>query len=514
MLTLLNLSDAATIAAQGREIATLKKQRTHTTRSFKAGEVNRLTSDWVTAPTATRSELRRSLVRIRARSRDLARNNDYLKKFLLMCKSNVIGAHGIRLQVRAKATGDAIAAELDSTLNKVVESAFRTWGKKQTCSASGKLSWTGAQRLFVQTLARDGEVLVRLLRVRKTKANPFGLSLQFIDVSWLDEIYNDRLPNGNRVVMSVEVDDFDRPVAYYLTPPTDEFTYPGAMAGGGTQGRQRTRILADQIIHAYLIDDENQTRGLPWAHTVMVDTQMLDGYSEAELVAARAGACKTGFLKPEADAPFDGDEEEESEIESVEPGMVQKLPRGYDWINYDPSHPNNNYEGFMRGVLRGVAAGLGVSYTSLTGDLSQVNFSSIRAGLLEERDVWRALQEFVAESFCEPVYRAWLEMAFLNKAVEITASDYERVIEPAWQPRGWQWVDPLKDIKATVEAINNGLGTRTAALAEQGLDFEEVVSRLAEEQAMLDKHGIKITASNAAGNAAEKTDDKSMPDDE
>lgn len=500
MITL-NLSEAADYAAQKRENERLKAQlESPARRSYQAGVVNRLTSDWLASQTSTRSELRMYLRNIRGRSRDLARNNDYIKKFLSMCKSNIIGPAGIRLQVRAKRSTDALMAELDRDLNQVVEDAFKKWARKETCSASGKLSWLDAQRLFVSTLARDGEVLVRKLKTRK-KDNPFGFTLRFIDVAWLDETHNYLLPDGNRIVMGVEVDDHDKPQAYWLTPPGDEFTYPGAMAGGGADARRRVRVPADQIIHAYLCDDENQTRGVPWAHTAMLRSKMLNGYEEAELVAARVGACKGGFLKPPEDRPFNG-EEPATTIESVEPGMVQELPAGYSWESYDPTHPNTNYGNFVKGVLMGVAAGLGVTYTSLTGDLSSVNYSSIRAGLLEERDVWRALQQFVIEHFCSDVYADWLESAWLSGALEIPIEDYDRVQEPTWQARGWTWVDPLKDVQATILAINNALATRSDALAEQGEDFEEVVLQLAQEKQLLSENGIEIVTAQASGQPA------------
>lgn len=495
MITL-NLREAAEYAAAQREIARLKAQASRTERrSFQAGVVNRLTSDWMTSLTSTRSELRQYLRNIRARSRDLARNNDYLKKFLRMVVTNVIGPRGIKLQVRVADSDSTLTAELDGVLASEVEKAFKKWGKKKTCTASGKLSWTGVQRLFIRTIARDGEVLIQKMRVSR-KENPFGFSLRFVDVSWLDETHNQLLPNGNRIVMGVEVDQYDRPQAYWLTPPADEYTYPGAMAGGQA-ARNRTRVPAEEFIHAFLIDDENQTRGLPWAHTAMLRTKMLGGYEEAELVAARVGACKGGFLKPSADKPYDG-EEPDTTIEQVEPGMIQELPPGYEWVTYDPTHPNTNFVGFVKGILMGVAAGLEVTYTSLTGDLSEVNFSSIRAGLLEERDLWRTLQHFVEEELCDEVYAGWLEAAFLTGALEITADDLARIQEPTWQPRGWSWVDPLKDVEASVTAINNGLGTRTQVLGEQGTDFEDTVKTLAKEQQLLKANGVEIASNQPA----------------
>ncbi|HWQ34879.1 MAG TPA: phage portal protein [Blastocatellia bacterium] len=459
-------------------------------RAYQAGQVNRLTGDWTITPTSTRSDLRVYLRNLRARSRDLSRNNDYVKKFLQMVRTNVVGPAGIRLQVRARnENAPADAPELDHDFNRMVEAAWREWSHKEHCTASGRLSWHDAQKLFVRTLARDGEVLVRKIRT----TGKYGFALKFIDVNWLDEQFNHRLPDGNRIIMSVEVDDDDRPVAYWLTPPTDEYTYPGAVWDGSGQ-RHRVRVPAAEMIHCYIAEDENQTRGVPWCYTAALRLKMLGGYEEAELVAARVGACKGGFFKRPEDEQFTGEDDQTQLIEQVEPGMLQELPPGWEFQQYDPNHPNTNFGAFIKSVLRGVAAGLEVSYTSLANDLESVNYSSIRAGLLEERDVWRDLQAFMIEHFCRPVYLAWLEAAMLTGALPLRAADYERLLAPAWQPRGWAWVDPLKDVQASILAIETGLATRTDVLAEQGEDFAETVELLAAEAALLEQHGIRVSS--------------------
>src|ERR1051325_9286219 len=70
-------------------------------RSYDAGRRDRLTADFTDVTTGANFELRRSLRVMRARSRSLARNNDYVKQFLRMCRDNVSGPAGIKLQARA-----------------------------------------------------------------------------------------------------------------------------------------------------------------------------------------------------------------------------------------------------------------------------------------------------------------------------------------------------------------------------------------------------------------------------
>ncbi|MCA1567244.1 MAG: phage portal protein [Acidobacteria bacterium] len=499
MITLnLETPPMSQVVADRRKAEAARQKAAALQRTYQAAVSNRLTGDWTLFSTSTRSELRSQLRNLRARSRDLARNDPYMKKFLSMVRSNVVGPHGIRLQAKL---ADAVGA-LDNETTKHVEAKWKEWSHADTCSASGKLSFVDALKMFIATIARDGEVLCRMI----VADNRFGFSLKFIDVNWLDEGYNVVNRDGTRIIMSVEVDRHDRPLAYWLTPPADEYTYGGNYDASIVQ---RTRVPAEEIIHCFVAEDDNQTRGVPWAHAVMLGTKILNGYREAELVAARVGACKSGFLIPPENDEYAGLQDENRQIiEDLQPGMLQELPPGYTFEGYDPTHPNANYGEFVKEILRSVAAGLDVSYFALANDLNAVNYSSARIGLLEERDIWRGLQGFVIEHFCRRVYLAWLRAGMLTGELALRPQDFERLREPMWQPRGWAWVDPMKDVQASVLAINNGLATRTDTLAEQGEDFEETVGKLASEQELLDAKAIRIVAGKPSAGTKAKAPDE------
>jgi lambda family phage portal protein len=477
---------------QAQAAARAREDRRHDQklkRSYDAARINRLNRDWSVVNTGINFEMRKNLRILRARSRNLARNNDYVKKFLSMVRNNVAGPAGIRLQARAMNQKE----ELDQILNRTVERAWTKWSHKENASLSGRLSWTAIQRKAIGTIARDGECLIRMMAA----SNPFGFALKCISVDWLDETFNQRLTNGNRVIMSVEIDQDDRAVAYWLTPPPADYQFLDNTV------RSRTRIPAEEIIHIYLMDDENsdddcQTRGVPWVHTAMARLRNLGGYEEAEVIAARIGASKMGFFKeetPDADS-YTGDDDEDEKtpllMDSASPGQFGVIPAGYDFKEWNPQHPNTSYGPFVKSTLRGVAAGLDVTYFSLAEDLEGVNYSSARIGLLSERDVWRALQNFLIEHLNRTVFLAWLKSAMLTGALKIRVSDYERLTEPQWQPRGWRWVDPAKEVQANIEAINNGLDTRTDVIAEQGGDFEETITTLANEQKLIEAKGVKL----------------------
>ena len=449
-------------------------------RQFEAASTGRLFSDWLTTSKSADHELRYTLKTLRARSRELAINNDYARRFLDMTTTNVVGAKGIQLQVRARDLG----GPLDQTANSILEDSFKAWGELGVCTVDGQMTWLDAQRMFIESVARDGECFV--LKVTDG-SNPWRFRLQFIDPDRIDVEYNGSASNGAEIRMGVEIDKGGKPLAYYV-----DQKHPDDYQFAAGYGVQRQRIPAEQIIHGYRKLRPGQTRGYPWMATAMTRLKMLGGYEEAELVAARISSAKMGFFTTPAGDDYVGDgTDSDGRIQmDVSPGTFEQLPQGVDFKAFDPQHPSTAFAAFEAAMLRGIASGLGVSYTSLSNNLEAVSYSSIRQGLLEERDHWRAIQWWMVEHFCQPVYQAWLRQTLDSATVNLPATKYFKFSLTQWVPRGWQWVDPRNEIEATVTAIQNGLMTNTQALAERGLDIEDVIRERQAEQELLASYGL------------------------
>lgn len=455
--------------------------------AYQAGQVTRLTQDWVWSPLSQNAELRPTLRTMRARSRELSQNNDHARKFLKMVVDNVVGPSGLTFQSVVKEP----SGQADVLANRRIEEAFAAWSKKGQFDVTGCLSRRDGERLLIESIARDGEVLIRKVRGFD---NRFRFALQFIEVDQLDDTYTQApLPNGNEVVMGVERDPWHRPVAYHLLK-----SHPGD-AWIGFVNRERERVPAEDMLHLFLCERVGQARGVPWMHAAMWRLNMLRGYEEAELVGARAAACQMGFFTSPLGDEYTGEAVDGSGqlITEAEPGTFQRLPAGVDFKSFTPDRPSGTFDKFMKSALRGIAAGLLVSYNALAEDLEGVNYSSIRAGLLAERDMWRLYQGWLIEACHLPLYREWLEFALLSGALNLPPSKLEKFHAPKFQPRGWTWVDPENETNAKVREIQNGLGTRTAALAERGLDFEETIEQLVEEEALIARAGLHFEAPQA-----------------
>tara|TARA_Y100000034_G_scaffold71992_1_gene86853 strand:+ start:2053 stop:3546 length:1494 start_codon:yes stop_codon:yes gene_type:complete len=452
-------------------------------RSYAASIVDRLTKDWTTTNRTAGAELKTALKPLRARSRELSRNNDYARRFLKMVGSNVVGPTGIKLQVRAREPD----GRLDKFANRHIEENFIKWGKPGVCTMDGKMSWTEAQRMMVESVARDGEIIIRMVK-GAAAANEFGFALQFLEADHLDESLNKSLPNGRRIEMSIEFDAWRRPVAYHFLDkhPGDEFYSLG--------GRTYTRVPAEQILHPFIIERPDQPRGVPWMSSAMLRLQMLGGYEEAEVVAARIGASKMGFFtSPDSDSYEGGGEDADSNLTmELEPGVFEQLPSGVSVQTFDPDHPAGQFGDFMKTCLRGIASGLNVCYTGLANDLEGVNFSSIRQGTIEERDHWRVLQRWSIEHFHVPVFEAWLVSFLSSGMTTLPMRRFDKFNVPVWSPRGWQWVDPLKEVNANIAAVGAGFKSKSEVAAEQGRDLEEIFDALAAEQELAEAKGIDL----------------------
>ena len=217
---------------------------------------------------------------------------------------------------------------------------------------------------------------------------------------------------------------------------------------------------------------------------------MLDGFAEAAITNARAGASKMGFYEcTDGDGFGDAMDANGDFIDYAEPGHFGVLPNGYKFTPYDPAYPSGEYASFAEDHKRDISAAWGVGYNSLTNDLRGVSYSSIRTAVLEDRETWKMLQEFIIERLIQPTYETWLKYALIYGPViqaggsALPISKYDKFVAASFRGRRWSWIDPLKDVNASTAAIGAKLTSRRRVIHDMGLDPEEVWAELDEEAA-------------------------------
>lgn len=476
-------------------------KRTLSKRDYEAAQFNRLTADLPASNLTADAANWNSLATMRSRARTLERDNPLARKYLSIVVTKIVGC-GISLQNKAKLHD----GKLDKPANSIVETGWYKWGKRKYCTVDGQLSWNRLKRLAARTVARDGEMLIRIVR---GFPNAFGFALQPVEADHLDETLNERLANGREIRMGVELDVWKRPVAYYLLA-----RHPGdsiSMFGGAPTRMKHERVEAKDMIYLGLPDRAGQTRCVTWMSAAVLPIHHLSQYEKAEVIAARQQANNQGYFEktvPEnltdartkngdAVALPDGFDSGEL-VQESSPGQMTELPMGVKAILPPPTHPNSVFAPAKSAFLRTVASGLCVSAADLGSDYSQANYSSMRASALEANPGWKILQQWIIEDLCEQVFEAWLEMALLSGQLPgLFLSDYDRLNQPEFRAAAFPYVDPQKDAMAQILLRDNKLKSHRQIVAEQGGDIEDLFDEIEADDALAAEKGITIPSSSS-----------------
>ena len=429
----------------------------------------------VAAMLATSNELR-------VKSRDLVRRNAWANAGIEAFVANAVGT-GIKPQSMAQ----------DESFRVAVQALWRDWTEE--ADATGQTDFYGLQSLAARAMCEGGECFIRLRPRRPEDRLTVPLQLQLLEAEHLPLTLNTELPSGNVVRSGIEFDAMGRRVAYHLYRSHPEDGRLSPMSGQG--GQDTVRVPAAEIMHLYRVLRPGQIRGEPWLARALVKLNELDQYDDAELVRKKTAAMFAGFitrLAPEDNLMGEGLSDADGvALAGLEPGTLQILEPGEDVKFSDPADVGGSYAEFLRTQFRAVAAAIGITYEQLTGDLTGVNYSSIRAGLLEFRRRMEAIQHgVIVHQLCRPVWNAWLDQAVLSGAV--TAPGFarrRREYAPCkWIPQGWQWVDPEKEFKAMLLAIRAGLMSRSEAISAFGMDAEDVDREIAADNIRADALGL------------------------
>ncbi len=491
-----------------------KGQKQSGRRMYASARNTRSTAGLAAASnTSADAELLTSLAALRARSRQMVRDSSYAKRAKQIVVNNIIGA-GVGLQAQVANTRQA----LNERVNADIEAAWEEWCSADSCHTGGALHFSDFERAAMGQVFEAGEVFVRLHR------RPFGksrvpLSLELVEPERLsDGIVEPGSTNTrNEIRMGIEVDEFGRPVAYWIKP-----RHPGdvRLRGPGPLDAYE-RVLAADVLHLRVVDRWPQTRGEPWLHTAVTKLDNLNEYSSLEVQAARAGAAYFATITtPDPDSaslPTD-DSEGDKPVMDLEPLTIQELAPGEELTFHTPNRPNVALDPFMRAMLREVSAGACASYESLSRDYSQSNYSSSRLALIDDRELYRALQQWFIRSFRRPLHAVWMFQAVLSRAVSTIPID-SYALDPAkfeaarFKPRGWSWIDPTKEVNAYKEAVKAGFMTVTdvIALTGNGVDIEDVVATRKRELEMFDAADIHVDTTVEEPAMAGASSDPSTP---
>jgi lambda family phage portal protein len=347
---------------------------------------------------------------------------------------------------------------------------------------------------MVRSWLESGEVILRRRLRRLEDGLAVPLQVQILEADQLDgsreEVLGD---SGARIVQGVEFDAIERIVAYWLLR-----SHPGeSTIGLRSLGNTSIRVSSSDVAHLFEPTRPGQTRGIPWLTPGMRRFRELDSYEDAELMRKRVEACVSAFVTSD-EAEEEGiaakvTDSDGKVLETLEPGTVAYL-RGGKTITFNSPSTVGGYADFKRAEIQSIAVAAGLTYELVSGDLSRVNYSSIRAGLIEFRRLVRNLRtNFVIPMACDPVWRWFVEAGIASGALPLPAGRTAAEVYPVrWGAARFEEVDRAKEAKADLEELTSGVATYPEILARRGEDWIEVLDEHVRFKAEAEARGLSF----------------------
>ncbi|RWB09015.1 MAG: phage portal protein [Mesorhizobium sp.] len=359
--------------------------------------------------------------------------------------------------------------------------SFSAWVDQ--ADADGRCDFFGIQL----GLVRDMVVLGEGLGICTADAATGTPQLRRLHPEQLDRSKTIRLDSGRLINQGVEFDAFGRIAAYWIRP---------SLAGDALAGLAlpAERWPASDVIHMFKPLFAGQVRGLSWLAPVLMPAKSVESLIDAMLQRAKVAAMHAAFITmPDGEPlPYDGEQTGTELDVGWDPGAMVVLRPGED-VKFAEPPDAGNVPAFASSMLRMIAAATGMAFEQLSGDYSQVNYSSARAALLEFRRFAGSIQhQVIVFQMCRPVWRRFLLWQVLSGRISAGAfqSGQDDFMAVKWLPPKWDWVDPMKDAQAAILEIDNRLTSRSQVVAERGYDIEELDREIAADQARLEKLNI------------------------
>lgn len=454
---------------------------------YDGAKTGRRTAGWLASGNSANAEIAASITKLRERSRDLIRNHHYASKAAQEWRAKIVGA-GI----------------LARAADERVQSVWDKWNRQ--CSADGLPHFEAVQALVAGTVFESGECLVRFRPRRPSDGITPPFQLQVLEPDWIDSSKQGSSDQGY-TIQGVEFNKWGKRTGYWLFGQ-----HPGEVISTGVRSglsMQSAFVPASEVLHVYEPTRPGQVRGVPRLAPVMLAMRDLDDWLDAEIVRKKTEACLAAFItSPEGESiaiTAQTTDDAGNTVETFEPGMLLRLKPGEQVQLAQPSHAGGLAEAETV-YARKIAAGLGMPYEILTGNLSTVNYSSYRAGLLSFRDIVMAHQwNVVIPQLCEPVWAEFLRVLSVGGAVP--KGDVK------WDPPPFDLLDRESEAKADQLMLQLGTMTWPQAVGRQGEDPDKQLTEIEKYADRLAAVGVTFSKASAP-NTSEPKPNEAEPDDD
>lgn len=458
---------------------------------------------------------------LRARSRDLARNNPTACAAINTNVSNVIGT-GLSMRPRIDAAALGLNDKEAEEYETAIEREWKLWAHSQNCDVARTLDFYGLQEQAFRGVLESGDIFCLLPSVRR-KGWPYTLSVQLVES---DRISNpNRAADSDRIVGGVEFDEYGAPLKYHISN-----RHPGDLRQSGMAWAAYAAFGANtgrrNVIHLFEQLRPMQARGVPFLSPVIEPLKQLGTYTDAELQAAVISGAFAVFIKMDPDAFHDlfNEDQRGAVIDSASKwdgslsgGKAVNLLPGEEVSSANPGRPNAQFDPFVNAIFQQIGMALEIPFEVLTMHFT-ASYSAARAALLTAWRVFYKRRNFMSARFCQPIYEEFLAEAVGMGRLALPGFFADPLAHQAWCGAEWAGdgpgsIDPLKEVNAAQARVDMGISTLdNESVRYDGIDWETKHRQQVKEKTARTEGGLGELPAPALGTAQIATADDSTLD--
>jgi lambda family phage portal protein len=452
---------------------------------YDAAGMGRRMKGWL-PPTSGPNSTLQGIQKIRDRSQDVARNDWAGTSGVQHWTTNLIGT-GIRPRLKAIT---------DKTKKEQYNALWETWC--QQCDADSVLDLYGQQTLATRSMFIDGEVFGRLRYRRNDSGMDVPMQVQLLEsqmVPMLDADTQTGMPLGNKIRSGIELNRTGQRVAvwFYREHPSDG-------QNGTIDISKLVRVPISEVLHMFEPKRPGQLRGVPDFAPILARLRNIGDFDDAVLERQKLANLFAAFVKRPGLSGIDDNidpltgkliesDASGSPLIGLEPGMTQYLEPGEEMQFANPPEAGTTYSDYMRTQHLGTAAGQGLPYEIMSGDIRETSDRTLRVIMNEFRRFAEQRQwQIIIPMWCQKIRNAWVDQAILSGVA--AAGDVEALKRVEWSPQGWAYIHPVQDVQAKQTEVDAGFRSRSSVISERGDDPEAVDAEIAADKKREEELGI------------------------
>ena len=389
-----------------------------------------------------------------------------------------------------------LSPEENARLNSLIETKWIDFtSKPENFDLSGRFDITEFLSMAVSNYIIEGEVNVRIFGAGKYK-----YKYQLLDFASLDYT----IQRGN-TFYGVSIDGFTAPISYWLVDsseqkfeiPAREFIHFGhylnvadyrgySLISPGFDALDKINSFESATVNAAI----NEATKVIYYRTTDAYSKTYEGAgSAADIAAFNPNATDTATASgydPSAVLAGSG---------VLAGGIaVESLPAGVEMGQLAANHPGGSFVDADRLLYKILGSAFGIPMASLMLDLSEANYSSMQAGELFKRPVFRKISRLMVKKFLEPVFENFMNSLIASDKKNFPKVDgsYDVYKQPTFPLPKFSFVNPVDGINAEILAVQNDMRLWSDLLADMGWDFEDFLRQKKLDQELMAQIGVSL----------------------